>query len=191
MLVFDAEAGEQTEEEPGAGSGAAFGQAKDDEERTHPEAGLEGVHGEIVGGAEEDGSGKDGGHGQDLRGAAATELPGDEAGEGNCYATGSEAENANAGWREAEEGFGEAGLEGDQRRLINVTPGQMMAADEEGELVTEETVAEMGAPEGADLMDQEGDRGKEGSEQEGGAQGRSHRNGRKVFWQGCGLSAAV
>jgi hypothetical protein len=49
----------------------------------------------------------------------------------------------------------------------------------------------MGAPEGADLMDQEGDRGKEGSEQEGGAQGRSHRNGRKVFWQGCGLSAAV
>ena len=66
-----------------------------------------------------------------------------------------------------------------------------MAADEEVELVAEETVAEMGAPERADQVDQEGDRGKEGSEQEGGAQGRSHRDGREVFWQGCGLSASV
>ena len=97
--------------------------------------------------AEEDGSGEDGGHGQDLCGAAAAELPGEQAGEGDGDATGGEAEDANAGGREAEERLGEAGLQGDQWRLIDVAPGQMMAADEEVELVAEETVAEMGAPE--------------------------------------------
>src|ERR1035438_5960402 len=133
VLVLNAEAGEQAEEEPGPGAGGAVGEAQYDEEGAHPEAGLEGVHGEEVGGAEEDGGSEDGGHGEDLRGPAAAKLAREQAGEGDGDASGGKAEDANAGGGEAEEGFGEAALEGDKGRLIDVSPGEVVAADEEVE----------------------------------------------------------
>lgn len=59
-----------------------------------------------------------------------------------------------------------------------------MAADEEIKLVAEEAVAEMGAPKRGQKMDEEGQCGKEGSEQEGGAQRGSRGDGRRGLRQG-------
>jgi hypothetical protein len=92
--------------------------------------------------------------------AAAAKLPGEQAGEADGYAAGREAEDANAGGREAEERLGQPRLQGDQRRLIDIAPGQMMAADQEIQLVAKEAVAEMAAPERAGQMDQKGEAAK-------------------------------
>ena len=117
--------------QPCAGAGRALGQAQERQQRAHPEAGLPGVHREVVGGSQKDRCREDGGHGQDLRRAASAKLPGKQAGEADGYASGQKAEDANAGRREAEEHLGQPRLQGRQRRHIHVAPGQMMAADQE------------------------------------------------------------
>ena len=129
VLVFDAQASQQTEKQPCAGAGRAVGQAQEDEDRSHPETGLEGVHGDVIGRGEVYGGGKDGGHGQELRCAAAAELPGQKAGEADIHSGGKEAEDANPGGGNAEKHHGQPGLKGRQRRHIHIAPGQMMAAD--------------------------------------------------------------
>ena len=63
-----------------------------------------------------------------------------------------------------------AGLEGDQRRLIHVSPGKVMAADEEVELVAEVAVAEVSAPQRAQEMGKESDQSERGGKEQGAAE---------------------
>jgi hypothetical protein len=191
VLVFDTQAGKQSEKQPCAGASRAIGQPQERQQRAHPEAGLEGVHGKVVGCAEKNRSSDNGGHGQHLRGAAAAKLPCEQACEANRYATCQKAEDANAGRRKSKERLGQTRLHGHQRRHIHVAPGQVMAADQEVKLVAEEAVAQMAAPQRTDQMDQKGERGKEAGEQQGCVQRGSRGDGRRDLRQEVGLLDGV
>jgi hypothetical protein len=119
------------------------------------------LHREEIRGAQKDRRGQDGGHRQYLRAAQSAQLPGKHAGEPNQHATCGEAQDTNSGGREAEECLGNAGLHGNERRLIHIAPSQVMPADEVIELIAKEAVAEVTAPEGADEMDEERKRAEE------------------------------
>jgi hypothetical protein len=138
----------------------ALGQPQHNEKRAHPEAGLEGIHRQKIGDSQEKGSGHEGGHGQHLGVPLAAKLPGQQTREADGDATGQKAEDADAGGGDAKQNFGETRLKGNQRGMVYVAPGKMMAADEVVELVAVEAVAQMGAPERSEKMDKEINRAK-------------------------------
>lgn len=82
-----------------------------------------------------------------MRGASATERPGKQAGEEDSGGAAEGGERAEAGERAAEEGFCEAGLDGDEGAVVYVAPGEASATEDVVELVTEVAVADVGLPE--------------------------------------------
>jgi hypothetical protein len=119
----------------------AVGNAQQNQKRTHPQRGFERIHREVIRIAEEDGRGEDGRHGERLRRSPTAKLPGDQAGETDVDTAGREAEDADTRGRKAKERFGDAGLQGNQRRLVDIAPGEMVPADQEVELIAKEAVA--------------------------------------------------
>ncbi len=155
----------------GAGSAFLGEDADEGEGAEHPEDGLDGVHGEVAVGAEELGGDEDAEHGEGLGGAAATERPGEDSGEKDGDGSGEGGEHADAEDGGSEEGLGEAGLEGDEGAVIDVSPGEALAADEVVELVAEVAIAEVGGPEGGGDVEDELDGGEEEGEADGGLEG--------------------
>ena len=138
VLVHQAEAGEEAEEEPGAPI-TTIEDPQQDEHRSHPQQRLEGVHGEEAVGAEVDGCH---GHGQSSQGLreGAAQPARDERGQHDQGPARQRREQTQHGERSAQEQR-ETGDQADHRRMIDVAPVQVAAAVEEVELVAEVSVA--------------------------------------------------
>ena len=141
------------------------------QEAGHPEEGFAGVHGEesvepkVLWGE------RDAKHGQGLRWAATAERPRKEPGEQEATGAGQGGERAETGEGVTEEGFGEPRLKGNQRAVVDVTPGEMAPAGNVVKLVAEVAVANVGLIEVGGQVEEEQGRGEDRREAQGGGKG--------------------
>ena len=82
-------------------------------------------------------------HSEGLCRTAATEHPGEDAGEEDSRGAGCGGEDADGEDGVAEEKFADPGLEGDDGAVVDVSPGEMAAAGQIVELVAEVAVADV------------------------------------------------
>ena len=201
-LVEEAEAGGDAEDDPPLPRAGAGDDADDGEEAGHPEDRFDGVHGEEAVDAEVLRCEEDAEHGQGLGGASATEGPGEEAGEEDHKGSGEVREQADAEERGAEEGFGEAGLDGDEGSVVDVSPGEASTAHDVVELVAEVAVAEVldvertddvkdefKGSEGEGQFEGSGERRVLGPDERGAGQG--HASLREVLHKGCCVGCSM
>ena len=87
-------------------------------------------------------------HGEGLCGTATAEHPGEDAGEEDRRSAGCGGEDANGEDGVAEEKFAEPGLDGDDRTMVDVSPGEMAAAGEIIKLIAKVTVSDVLGPKG-------------------------------------------
>ena len=139
VLVHQAESRQGPEDEPQPRVAAPH-DPDQGPHAAHPEQGLEGVHGEDAVGAQVDGRREHGQAGHALREAPASQLPGQDHGEGHEQRPGQGGDEAQDVERAAEE-QGQPGHEADHRGVIDVAPVQVPAAIQEVELVAEVAVA--------------------------------------------------
>src|SRR5215471_19682548 len=140
MLVENAETRDCAEEQPEARA-TAVEDTQNRGGRGHPEERLERVHGEKAIEGEIDGGDKHAESGEKLSKPAATQFLGDPGGNKH-FGTGSQ------GWQEAkgvkriaEKSTAQTRKSGSQGRMINIAPGQMLAARRVVEFVAEIPVA--------------------------------------------------
>ena len=115
-------------------------------------------------------------------GAAAAKGPDEDAGEGDAKCSAKAGEKAKAGEGMAEEEFGGAGLEGDDRAVVDVAPGEVAAAGNVVELVAEVAVADVALPESAGEVDEQFERAEEEREVDCRAEGIAVRLGGHAGW---------
>src|SRR5205085_9006037 len=138
VLVLESEAREEAEEEPEL-LGAALKDHDGDVGHRHPEEWLEDVHGEVVADGEEERRDEHRQAGEELREEPAAEAPSHRAGERDEGGRREEREDPHREERRAEVAS-DPGVDGDERRLVDVAPVEVLAAREEVELVAEEAV---------------------------------------------------
>ncbi len=110
---------------------------------------------------------KDAKRARDLCDAPAAELARDVCGEDNARSAGEDGKNADGQERIAKEVALEPGRDGNQRRLIDVTPGKMASAVEIVKLIDEEAVAPAGVEMDGDLDESDEKNSKPRTEQPG------------------------
>ena len=180
LLVLEAQAGEQAEEEPEAGLSGPD-DARGHEGAAGPDQRLDGVHREVA--VEDVGErGDDDRDGREGAGTpAASQLPGERGGqedEAGAHQGGEEVQSGEPG---AEENRGEARLDGRERRHVDVAEREMLAAGEEVEFVDERAVGRRGGEVEEGLQEgEEPDSRSEASSvvsRYGAVRAREHRDG--------------
>ena len=160
-LVEQANAGGDAEDEPPGALGVAAQDEQESEDAEGPEDRLPGVHGEEPIGADELRAAEQAQHGEPLRGAPASEGPGDETAKTDHGGAGEGGKNADGEDRVAEEDFTQARLQGYDGSVVDVPPGEVAGTGDVVELIAEVAVADVRGPEGQGEMQQEFRRGEQ------------------------------
>jgi len=170
-LVEQADAGGDAEKRPPEACRAAALDEDDCKQTEAPEHGFAGVHGEETVKADVLWATDEADHRQRLRGSLTAQRPSEDAAEEDHDGPGECGKNADGEKRVAEEDLAEPCLNGDDGALIDVAPGEMMAAGDVVELVAEVAVAEVLRVEREREVEQQLARGEEGCETESCAEG--------------------